>query len=475
MLWACLRFPNLPFSAAFLDDEAQHAATLPRALYEGPSHRPVLTCVDARATQAGVRSGQTVTAAYATCSRLETRARDPAAEKSQLELLAGWAYAYSGQVSIAAPDSLLLEVGASLRLFGGWVALQRRLRSDLNQLEHAHCLSLAPVAAAARVLARNADGLALTSEARLLDALGQVPLARSGLADAAVHTLRGAGLTHLRQIFVLPRAELGKRIGKDNLLLLDLMRGMAPETLTLYRPPDRFHRRIELDHHVESWLPLQFPLRRLTRELALFLAARDGGVQRFEIVLEHEGSSATRVPVNLLAPQREANALYEFCRGRLERCELMAEVSAIALYADDLPTLRPRHRDLFESEREQALEWPELAERLRARLGDDAIRPLAVAAEHRPEKAHRYATPTKRIERDHRPRPLWLLHKPIPLRPAPQRILAGPERIESGWWEGGDADARRDYYIVHTRNGQRAWAYLPAGATQGWMLHGWFA
>jgi protein ImuB len=70
-------------------------------------------------------------------------------------------------------------------------------------------------------------------------------------------------------------------------------------------------------------------------------------------------------------------------------------------------------------------------------------------------------------------RPLWLLTRAIPLRGPAPRILAGPERIESGWWDGGDA--RRDYYVVQTREGQRAWAFLAPGASDGWMLHGWFA
>ena len=69
-------------------------------------------------------------------------------------------------------------------------------------------------------------------------------------------------------------------------------------------------------------------------------------------------------------------------------------------------------------------------------------------------------------------RPLWLLGTPIPLRQPPWRVLSGPERIESGWW---DADQRHDYYVVQTREGQQAWAYVAAGATANWMLQGWFA
>lgn len=82
-------------------------------------------------------------------------------------------------------------------------------------------------------------------------------------------------------------------------------------------------------------------------------------------------------------------------------------------------------------------------------------------------------------------RPFWLLHRPIVLRESLARILAGPERIESGWWD--ERDQRRDYYIVETRRGQRAWAFVEAGKRDvvnetnrididaAWMLHGWFA
>jgi len=72
------------------------------------------------------------------------------------------------------------------------------------------------------------------------------------------------------------------------------------------------------------------------------------------------------------------------------------------------------------------------------------------------------------------PRPTWLLQRAIPLRDRAQHIVAGPERVESGWWDGGDV--RRDYYVVETGTGQRAWAYRGVGETDTpLMLHGWFA
>ncbi len=89
--------------------------------------------------------------------------------------------------------------------------------------------------------------------------------------------------------------------------------------LQLYQPPDRFETRIEFEYDVESSLALAFPLRRLTADLATFLASRDGGVQRFSLWLEHERRDDSQVVVGLLAPEREAAMLFELARGRLEQ------------------------------------------------------------------------------------------------------------------------------------------------------------
>ena len=110
------------------------------------------------------------------------------------------------------------------------------------------------------------------------------------------------------------------------------------------------------------------------------------------------------------------------------------------------------------------------------RLGDEAVHGIGHAPDHRPEHIAMAGKPMP----DARLRPGWLLPHVVPLRDHALRVLAGPERIETGWWDGGDI--RRDYYLVETSLGQHAWAYCPAGdlvANDGgpghFMLHGWFA
>ena len=69
------------------------------------------------------------------------------------------------------------------------------------------------------------------------------------------------------------------------------------------------------------------------------------------------------------------------------------------------------------------------------------------------------------------PRPLWLLDPPRRLAEGEFALLAGPERIEAGWWDG--AEARRDYFIARTGEASLAWIYRESEG--GWFLHGYFA
>ena len=97
---------------------------------------------------------------------------------------------------------------------------------------------------------------------------------------------------------------------------------------------------------------------------------------------------------------------------------------------------------------------------------------VVLHADHRPERATRTTgTPQKQLPALPR-RPAWLLAQPIPLH-GEFEVLAAPERIEAGWWDG--SDVLRDYAIVRTGQGQDAWAFRSPKMPGQWFLHGWFA
>lgn len=395
-------------------------------------------------------------------------------EAQWLSLLCAWSYRFSSRVAPWGNDAVLLEAGGSLPLFGDWPTLRLRLQEDLQALGFRHRIALAPTARAARVLAGIADGLIASDLPQLRRMLERVAIRQALLPGDAGERLHRMGIRHLRQLFGLPRDALQRRFGAELPAAIDQMLGQAGEFLACYRPPERFEQRIELSHEICHHEALLFPVRRMTADLAAFLVARDGGVQRFRLELEHRAAPPTVIAVGLLAPERDADSLFECARGRLAPVQLPEPVMALRLCASELPPFVPAAHDLFDAMPSQALSWPQLRERLRARLGDHAVYQLTPTVDPRPEHAWARAGGRSIAQAPERPaRPAWLLPRPLPLRASDLHVLSGPERLESGWWDG--EDVRRDYYVLQLPNGQRAWAFCHPGERGNWMVHGWFA
>ena len=77
-------------------------------------------------------------------------------------------------------------------------------------------------------------------------------------------------------------------------------------------------------------------------------------------------------------------------------------------------------------------------------------------------------------------RPVWLLEEPRMLREVgskphyeaqPLAVVAGPEIIETGWWDG---DIKRDYFVAQTPALATYWIYRERRAPYAWYLHGVF-
>jgi protein ImuB len=180
-----------------------------------------------------------------------------------------------------------------------------------------------------------------------------------------------------------------------------------------------------------------------------------------------------------------AGLLPGLLRLRLEAVALPAAVTSLALQASLEPGQLLAGTDLLGHCLQPDGGLHALLERLRARLGEPAVQGVALRAEHRPENAWR-AVPDPLAETGMSDplmavcsRPVWLLTAPELLRMVAGRpawhgvlvLLRGPERIESGWWDGGDV--RRDYYRASNPRGAMLWVFQDL-RSQAWYLQGVF-
>lgn len=478
MLWLCLHFPQLPLE---IHSRAETAAS-PWALSEGKATRRSILLCNHLAAACGIHPGMAAGAAYALAATLRLRERDEAAERQALESLAAWAMQFTSLVSLLPPLALLLEIEGSLHLFKGLDALLRRVRRHTMQLGYVIELGVAPTPLAAWLLARRAQATPVTRLEALSAALRDLPLALLDLDDKQLHRLHGLGLRSIGELLRLPRAGLARRFGLPLLDHLDRLLGLRADPRLPYQPPPRFQQRVLLPAETWDSEALLFAARRLLLELAGMLTGRHAGTQQLHWTLGHPRRPATSITLGLAAPNRDPQHFLHLLRERLTRTTLAHPVESIGLEVTDLRPLEATNLTLDGTQSSAALEWPQLMERLRARLGDEAVQGLQSHPDHRPEQAWRSVSPgATTAYRSHSPRPLWLLPDPLPLESRGGTpclgerlyIEAGPERIESGWWDGGGV--ARDYFIARDGACARYWLFRERAGERRWFLHGLFA
>lgn len=513
MLWACLLLPNLPLDVFVRGRSVAPGAAGPPFAVTTGGRTPEIVAVDAAADAAGMRAGMPVAAAYALAPGVVLRERDPGSETAALAAFATWATQFTPGVSLAPPDAVLLDIGGSLRLFGGLAALRTRLQQGSAGLGYAVRIAIAPTATAALLLARADRTEPVTRQDLLRDALAPLPLALVDAAAACLATLAAAGITTLGAARALPRPGLARRAGAALVETLDRAYGNRPDPRVPFVPPPHYRGRLELPAPVHDAEALVFAARRLADEFTGWLLGRGLGALGVTLVLEHEplgrparDQAATAVDVALVAPTREPAHLIGVLRERLVRVVLPAPVPSLRLESGRCTVLAGRNLGFLPGDTGRPP--VPLLDRLRARLGEDAVTCVAAEAEHRPERAWSSHVPDTGGEHGAEPaprrrgaatahhgrptgvppppplaagpRPVWLLQAPQPLgtelASRPWVLRDGPERIESGWWDGNDV--RRDYFVAESPSGARVWLYRDGrdgfGAGE-WFAHGLFA
>lgn len=501
MKWLAVHLPALSLQVYARGLEA----ALPLAVSEGER----LIACNRLAGEHGVRPGFAASAGHALVADLRILPRNKDLERAALQRLAAWSMRFSDQVSLEPPRALVLEASRSLRLFGGAEALRQQVGEGITALGWRVRCVLAPTPAAALVLAASGADALIADQDALHRALVALPVAALGFGRQALDDLARMGLKRVGDLLRLPRGGFAERFGIERLHQLERLLGERGDPRRPFQPPARFSAELELPAEAPDAPALIFACRRLIEELGGFLLARQGGVQHLSWRLFHADQPPTGFRLGSVRPERDPGYWLGLLRERMERLQLPAPVRAIGLASETLRPLAATPAELFPDSRIACAPDPALLDRLRARLGNDAIRGLALALDHRPERAWRWcALEQAGANADRRnangrgkgqagqlrgpsrgdgtgvltdgDRPLWLLSEPQPLllhasRPwlgGPLDLGSGCERIETGWWD--DFEVARDYYVATAETGERLWIYRDMRGDRGWYLHGIF-
>jgi protein ImuB len=448
---------------------------------------------DAAARSAGVRPGLKRGGVLTLSPATEMYERDMAREAAAHREVGIALMRFSPEVALLDEATVIVEIGASLRLFGGLLALCHEARAILDALGFTARVSVAPTGQGAWLLAKHRNRRVL-KPASLTRRLSALPMVAVPEIRPFSGWFTGLGCEQIGDVRRLPRAGLQRRCGEHLLDSLDRAFGTAPELFDWLDLPPTFSARIEMPDRLEHADGAVFGAQRLVVQLCGWLCAKQLAVTGIRLLLEHErGRDAiapSTIDIALGEPTWREEHLMRLLKERLHRIELSAPVIALRLDASNVESAAPASDTLFPEPGGSPEDHERLLELLVARLGEQRVLKPAPSADHRPEMANQWVPVARQIKTGplprHLPRPTWMLDTPVRLlmrrhRPfygSPLRMVSPGERIESGWFDG--ELVTRDYFVAQADDQSCYWIYRErvssrdAEEEQRWFLHGLF-
>ena len=464
--WLYLHFPDMYLHSLVHDDHS------PVIVITQDQQRVVQ--VSTAAKQRGIRSDMPLASALFLCPEVICHTLNQEYADQLLQQRALWAYRYSAQIFPDPGEGLWLEAGSMLKLFGGIKAFIGTLQGSC-QTHHwpLQCgLGLTPISARWQALS-DVQTLSLNPDQQR-QALQTLPLDELRLNEKQLLSLQRLGIQRLGELLQLPLAETGRRICPLLMQQLQQLHGHQQPPAALFSPPLKFSEKVIFSHDAEHRNGLFFPLARLLESLCGFLHHHQLSVRWLALRLLHREPPETRWLFSFANHEYRYEELLQLCRYQLDKQSLRAPVTELQLSVtqfsarDHAQSSCLALNETDTSERHAG----SLINRLQARLSASQVSVLQSTGDPRPEASWQ-AQPANEYLPDNLARPgdwpVWLLPEPLPCS-APEQVIRGPLRINSGWWES--QMIRRDYYQV-MESDQLLWVFRDD--QKRWFLHGYFS
>lgn len=480
MSYAVLTAPDFALHALLRGDPGLRGR--PVALVAGEGRRARVTEVSPEAR--GIAPGLAATLAMSRCPGIVLLPREPAAEVEAHRLLLAAAFTLSPRVESTAPGCCTADLRgadiarteAAMRLRAAELALAGlpvRIGAGATPL----LASYAARCAAPVLVVRDPAGF-----------LAPLPLAFAEPTPGQEGILRAWGIGTLGALSALPKAEVGRRLGAEGVLLWERAAGEATRVLRHVEPARSFAAEWAYEPPVESIEPLFFKLRRFAERIALELRGAGLVAEKLSLTLLLEDGSDHRREFRLPEPGADVEGWLRVLHSHLGDVRTDARVAGVRLVA--APARPPqRQESLFDTcLRDPASFWENIA-RIAAIVGDDRVGTPVPADTHRPDAfvlerpAAAVAPPAGPPVHPPRGPALRRFRPPWPVRVVCE--AGSPARLEGGRLEGRVSAARGPWRSAGDWWRPEAWAvevwqvelaaggvYQLASAEDGWRVEG---
>jgi len=363
--------------------------------------------------------------------------------------------------------------------------------------------------------------------------LDRLPVTALRIDQPTAHTLRRLGISRLHQLLQLPRSGLAQRLGPGIIRKIDQILGQIDESITGITPSQDWSACQPLEIPIDRIDWIEQILAQLLEQICQRLQERSEGGLRWIARLTMQEGPDLLWTLNLFRPSADPNylrpLLLQQCEAKWKSIATNSPPAIIQVHLQAaLRTPVRWHQTLFfdQDTTPQQENIAPLLDRLSNRLGRQAVVQGILQTDPLPEQACRwnpitgtlrtyskrssshsqsiqtkgtkplpaanYQTRWRAEPQETQPlrRPTQLLPMPLPLTTSPpacqdlprtfqlghqpsRKVLQarGPERIETGWWEGDSI--QRDYYRIELDHGDWWWVYLNR-RNHTWYLHGYF-
>lgn len=498
--WLALFLPRLSTDRLIRSGRAPEDR--PLAVYAKDVNAFLLTGVDARASDLGLRLAMSLADARALQPDLTALEAEPEEDARTLDAIGAWCERFTPIVALDPPDGLFLDISGCAHLFGGETALKRQIVTRLHAQGFGSRAAIAATPGAAWALARyGAQGSG--------EDLAQLPIEALRLEEASAALLRRLGLKTVEHVLAAPRAAFSARAGEAAMRRLDQALGRAPEALTPRRPPPpvfAVRRFLEPLFAIDAVL---IAVEALCGDVVAKLEVNGAGARRAALHLFGVDGRDRTIEIGASRPERRIEILLRLFREKLgvigEKLdtEFGIEAARLDITLSERCEAQPRTLVAADETVASAEKITAVVDVLSARLGAARVMRPRLRAVHAPEKAGGWrsalggagaaeAPPKSGDDIMRRPLTVFTRPQPIeviatvpdgpPLRFRWRKVLRevvraeGPERISGDWLGGG---AARDYYRVEDKQARRYWLYREGmfgeEALPRWYVHGLFA